>query len=98
MPCSGSGAWRRQPEAKWALTPDALSRLCAVQAGILDAASRLVAPGGRLAYVTCSLLAAENEEQVSRFLGRTPGWSLADRRRWTPLDGGDGFGLSLLAR
>lgn len=98
VPCSGSGAWRRQPEAKWTLTPDALSRLCAVQAGILEEASRLVAPGGRLAYVTCSLLAEENEEQIARFLGKTPGWSVVDQRRWTPLDGGDGFGLSLLAR
>jgi 16S rRNA (cytosine967-C5)-methyltransferase len=98
VPCSGSGAWRRQPEAKWTLTPGGLARLCALQSGILDAASRLVATGGRLAYITCSLLAAENAEQIEAFLYRTAGWRLIDQRSWTPLDGGDGFGISLLTR
>ena len=98
VPCSGSGAWRRQPEAKWTLTPEALSHLCAVQAGILDTASRLVAPGGRLAYITCSLLAAENADQVGAFLQRTPGWRLIEQHRWTPLDGGDGFANALIGR
>jgi 16S rRNA (cytosine967-C5)-methyltransferase len=97
VPCSGSGAWRRQPEAKWSLSPEALDRLCGLQAEILDAAAPLVAPGGRLAYVTCSLLRAENEDQVAAFIARTPGWRVALQRRWTPLDGGDGFGLSILA-
>jgi 16S rRNA (cytosine967-C5)-methyltransferase len=98
VPCSGSGAWRRQPEAKWALTPEGLDRLLEVQARILDAAAPLVAPGGRLAYATCSMLRAENEAQVERFLARTPGWRLEAQHRWSPLDGGDGFGLSLLTR
>ena len=97
VPCSGSGAWRRQPEAKWSLSPGALDRLCRVQAEILDAAAPLVAPGGRLAHVTCSLLRAENEDQVAAFVARTPGWRVSLQRRWTPLDGGDGFGLSILA-
>jgi 16S rRNA (cytosine967-C5)-methyltransferase len=98
VPCSGSGAWRRQPEAKWALTPEGLDRLLAVQGRILDEAAPLVAPGGRLAYATCSMLRAENEGQVERFLARTPGWRLVSQHRWSPLDGGDGFGLSILTR
>jgi 16S rRNA (cytosine967-C5)-methyltransferase len=97
VPCSGSGAWRRQPEAKWTLSPEALGRLCGLQAEILDAAAPLAAPGGRLAYVTCSLLRAENEDQVAAFIARAPGWRVLLQRRWTPLDGGDGFGLSILA-
>ncbi|MGI1661656.1 RsmB/NOP family class I SAM-dependent RNA methyltransferase [Palleronia sp. KMU-117] len=98
VPCSGSGAWRRQPEAKWALTPEALGRLCRVQSDILDAAAGLVAPGGRLAYATCSMLRAENEDQAAAFLARSPGWRLLAQRRWSPLEGGDGFGLSIFAR
>ncbi len=98
VPCSGSGSWRRDPEGKWALTEASLAAVLAVQAGILDRAARLVAPGGCLAYATCSLLRAENEDQVAAFLARTPGWRLASQHRWSPLQGCDGFGLSLLAR
>lgn len=98
VPCSGSGAWRRQPEAKWQLTRDALDGLCETQAAILDQAAALCLPGGRLAYATCSLLEAENDAQVRRFLERTPGWHCLSRHRWTPLDGGDGFFLAVLAR
>lgn len=90
-PCSGSGAWRRQPEAKWRLDAARLAELTALQARILDAAAGLVAPGGRLAYATCSLLAAENEAAATDFLARSSGWHLLGTRRLTPLDGGDGF-------
>jgi 16S rRNA (cytosine967-C5)-methyltransferase len=71
-PCSGSGAWRRNPDAKWRLTPAALDDHVANQRALLDAGARLVRPGGRLVYVTCSLLAAENEAQVEAVLSRTP--------------------------
>jgi 16S rRNA (cytosine967-C5)-methyltransferase len=91
VPCSGSGAWRRSPEAKWRLDRAGLDRLRATQAAILDAAAPLVAPGGTLAYATCSLLDAENGAQVAAFLARSPGWRLALQRVLTPLDGGDGF-------
>lgn len=97
-PCSGSGAWRRNPEGKWRLSPERLEELCALQDDILDAASRLVAPGGTLAYATCSLLRAENDERVDAFLARNPGWAATSRQRWTPLDDGDGFFLSILQR
>lgn len=91
VPCSGTGAWRRQVAAKWALTPGDLADLCALQARILDAAAALTRPGGRLAHITCSLLDCENTAQVHAFLARHPGWHLEGTRRLTPLDGGDGF-------
>ena len=97
-PCSGSGSWRRDPEGKWRLTADRLGELRAVQAAILDRAAGMVAPGGWLAYATCSLLEVENGDQTAAFLARTPGWRLEVERRFTPLDGGDGFYLALLAR
>jgi 16S rRNA (cytosine967-C5)-methyltransferase len=98
VPCSGSGSWRRDPEGKWRLTPERLEALLRTQGEILDAAAPLVAPGGTLAYATCSLLAAENAAQVAAFLTRAPGWRLGAERRWTPRDGADGFHLALLTR
>jgi 16S rRNA (cytosine967-C5)-methyltransferase len=57
-----------------------------------------VAPRGRLAYATCSLLEAENRTQITRFLQRNPGWTVEREHRLTPLQGGDGFYLAVLAR
>jgi len=68
VPCSGSGAWRRHPEARWRLTAEALAGHGTEQRAILAAAARLVKPGGRLIYATCSVLPAENAEQVEWFL------------------------------
>ncbi len=98
VPCSGSGTWRRTPESKWTLTPERLEELLAVQSEILDRATSLVAPGGAVAYMTCSLLDAENRAQIEAFLGREPGWRLSGDRRFTPLEGGDGFYSALLTR
>lgn len=70
VPCTGSGAWRRQPDAKWQLTPERLAEFVALQASILERGSRLVKPGGRLVYVTCSLFADENGAQIAAFLAR----------------------------
>ena len=70
-PCSGTGTWRRNPEARWRLDEQELARLTALQADLLDLAARLVKPGGRLIYVTCSLLDAEGADQFSAFLQRT---------------------------
>ncbi|NNC53583.1 MAG: RsmB/NOP family class I SAM-dependent RNA methyltransferase [Erythrobacter sp.] len=67
-PCSGTGTWRRNPEARWRLDEGELSRLTALQAKILDLAARLVKPGGRLIYVTCSLLDEEGAGQFDAFL------------------------------
>jgi 16S rRNA (cytosine967-C5)-methyltransferase len=97
-PCSGSGSWRRDPVGKWALTPDRLAQLTVLQAQVLDAAARLVAPHGTLAYATCSLLMRENQGAINAFLTRQKGWKQTAARHWTPLSGGDGFFLALLKR
>ena len=66
-PCSGSGTWRRHPEGTWRVTGETVQRLARQQGAILERASALVKPGGRLAYATCSVLAAENEAVASAF-------------------------------
>lgn len=66
-PCSGSGAWRRRPEDAWRLKADEIERLHALQLRILGQAAALVKPGGRLVYVTCSVLARENEAVADAF-------------------------------
>lgn len=73
-PCSGTGTWRRNPEARWRLGPADLARLAAIQAHLLDVASGLVKPGGRLIFVTCSLLDREGADQGAAFLRRHPRW------------------------
>ncbi len=97
-PCSGSGSWRRDPEGKWALTPDRLGEVLAQQAAILDRAAAMVGPKGALAYATCSILAAENGAQIDRFLARHPNWTTTNELVLTPLTGGDGFYLCVLRR
>jgi len=72
VPCSGTGTWRRQPEARWRLTAAELERDRGLQRELLDRAGGLVKPGGRLVYVTCSLLPGENRDQIDAFLGRRP--------------------------
>jgi 16S rRNA (cytosine967-C5)-methyltransferase len=75
-PCTGTGSWRRNPDAKWRVRPGALEQRVKEQAGLLDRAAALVKPGGRIAYVTCSVLAAENGDQVRGFLGRHPAFAV----------------------
>lgn len=69
-PCTGSGTWRRNPDAKWRMRPNALSTRVADQATVLDRAARLVRPGGRITYITCSLLPEENDAAVADLLAR----------------------------
>ena len=71
-PCSGSGAWRRNPEAKWRLTSDRLRELNALQAWLIDDGARHTRSGGRLVYATCSLLPCENSDVTVSFLTRNP--------------------------
>ena len=109
-PCSGTGTLRRNPEARWRLSPAAIDRLCAVQARLLDIAAGLVRPGGRLVFATCSLLDAEGCAQVSGFLAAHRGWRAAPHAlpagraqgagwRLTPgADGTDGFFVARLER
>ncbi|MGP0089348.1 MAG: RsmB/NOP family class I SAM-dependent RNA methyltransferase [Xanthobacteraceae bacterium] len=75
-PCSGTGAWRRNPDAKWRIRPGALEQRAQEQARALDQAAALVKPGGRIAYVTCSVLEAENGAQVREFLTRHSGFEI----------------------
>jgi len=71
-PCSGSGTWRRRPEDAWRLTTEEVEKLHALQVRILSQATKLVKPGGRLVYVTCSMLARENEASADAFEAATP--------------------------
>ncbi len=71
-PCTGTGTWRRNPDARWRPLGPGLSELVGLQAEILDSAARLVKPGGRLVYATCSLLAEENEDRITAFLDSHP--------------------------
>jgi len=71
-PCSGTGTWRRRPEASWRLAPEELVRLLAVQAALLDRAADLVRPGGLVVYAVCSLLRAEGEAALDGLFARRP--------------------------
>lgn len=74
-PCSGSGTWRRSPELRWRLTPQRLDRHLADQAKLIDIGADLVAPGGKLLYAVCSIIAREGRAQVDEFLKRHSGWT-----------------------
>ncbi len=76
LPCSGSGTWRRDPEAKWRLSRDEITSLIEQQRCILTTAHRMTKVGGRLVYATCSLLEEENEKQITWFLESHPGFAL----------------------
>ena len=67
-PCTGSGTWRRNPDSKWRLRPGSLEVRRKEQDAVLDRAARLVRPGGRIVYVTCSVLPEENDDAVERAL------------------------------
>ena len=107
-PCSGSGTWRRSPEARWRLDPAELARLNKLQDHVLDLGAHLVRPGGTLAFVTCSLLDAEGTHRVAAFLTRHPGWQVepvimplgrphgAGLRLEPHHDGTDGFFIACL--
>lgn len=79
-PCTGSGTWRRRPDAKWRLTPQQLEARQGEQTAILDAASRYVRPGGRLVYITCSFFEEENADQAHAFLARNPAFRACDHQ------------------
>lgn len=87
-PCSGTGAWRRNPDARWRQVD--LDELTALQSEILTSAARLPKPGGRLVYVTCSLLPRENEDRIERLLAETEGYRVVDLTdEWRALTGHD---------
>ncbi len=107
-PCSGTGTWRRNPEARWRLSPSALGRVVDLQSRLLEIGAALLRPGGRLTYVTCSLLDEEGPGHVEAFLARYPaaeprppdlplGRPHGRGRRLTPHhDGTDGFFIACI--
>ena len=86
-PCTGSGTWRRRPDAKWRLSAEALERRRAEQAEVLRSGAPLVRPGGRLVYVTCSVLPEENADQIGEFLSARPEFALKPYRDAWPMEG-----------
>jgi 16S rRNA (cytosine967-C5)-methyltransferase len=76
-PCTGTGTWRRNPDAKWRVRPGALEQRNKEQAEVLERASGLVKPGGRIAYITCSVLTEENDDRLEGFLGTHPDFKKA---------------------
>jgi len=109
-PCSGTGTWRRNPEARWRLTPERIERVAETQRRLLAIAAELVRPGGALVHIVCSLLDEEGAGQIETFLAAHPGWTAAPLRlpagqargqgvRLTPAhDGTDGFFVARLLR
>ncbi len=109
-PCSGTGTWRRNPEARWRIDPPAIDRYCAMQANVLEIGAALVRPGGRLTYVVCSLLDAEGADRVDAFLQANQGWDALlpplpagrqHRKGWRLVpfrDSTDGFFFATLVR
>ena len=91
-PCSGTGTWRRNPEARWRMTPERLDRLTALQARLLDVAAGLLRPGGRLIYAVCSLLVEEGRDQAEALTRRS---SLVPERVPMPTGARSGSGLLL---
>lgn len=101
VPCSGLGVLRRNPDAKWKLTPEQIEQLRNTQQDILQSYSPITKPGGRMVYATCSILPSENQEQVQTFLASEAGkqFSLLDEKRILPQDDGfDGFYIAVLGK
>ncbi|MDQ8731090.1 RsmB/NOP family class I SAM-dependent RNA methyltransferase [Bradyrhizobium sp. LHD-71] len=82
-PCTGTGTWRRNPDAKWRMRPGALEQRVKDQIEVLDRAARLVKPGGRVAYITCSVLPQENGEQIRHFISRHPDFEIVNATDFT---------------
>ena len=96
-PCSGTGVWRRQPDARWKLTEQTFEHLLAKQAQILQSVVPYVQH--RLCYITCSITRDENEEQIRRFMKANPAFSLVEEQRLSPWRSQtDGFYIALLER
>jgi 16S rRNA (cytosine967-C5)-methyltransferase len=93
-PCSGTGTWRRNPEARWRLTPERIARLVETQRHVLDIGAGLVRPGGALVYIVCSLLDEEGAGQVAHFLGSHPAWRAVSLSLPAGLAHGDGVRLT----
>lgn len=97
VPCSGMGVLRRNPDTKWKLNEEEVVRLISLQHEILESYQKMVKPGGRMVYATCSLFPSENEKQVQNFLKKNKQWELAHEIHLNPAQQGfDGFYGALL--
>jgi len=98
-PCSGIGVLRRNPDSKWKLQPEFLDKIKKTQQEILKSYSRMVKPGGKLVYATCSVLPSENQEQVQEFLASNPDFEfVSDQKILASESGFDGFYMALMER
>ncbi|TYB77440.1 RsmB/NOP family class I SAM-dependent RNA methyltransferase [Bizionia gelidisalsuginis] len=98
-PCSGLGVLRRNPDAKWKLRPEFIEKIKVTQQEILEQYSRMVKPGGKLVYATCSILPSENENQVKTFLESNKEFTfIKDKKVLSHKSGFDGFYMALLER
>ncbi|CAM1370709.1 RNA methyltransferase [Tenacibaculum litopenaei] len=100
-PCSGLGVIRRNPDSKWKLQPEFLTKIKEVQQEVLQKYSKMVKPGGKLVYATCSVLPSENQEQVNTFLASEAGKDftfVSDNKVLAHQSGFDGFYMALLAK
>jgi len=98
-PCSGLGVLKRNPDSKWKLKPEFIDQIKATQAEILDSYSRMVKVGGKLVYVTCSILPSENEKQVEKFLENHKNFKLLKDNKVSPAESGyDGFYMAQMER
>ena len=100
-PCSGLGVLKRNPDAKWKLKPEFIDNIRKTQAEVLESYSKIVKPGGKLVYATCSILPSENQEQVARFLTTAIGKEFTltkDQKILSHESGFDGFYMALLER
>lgn len=98
VPCSGTGVLRRNPDAKWKLSPEFVDSVKTAQHDILASYSDMVKPGGTLVYATCSILHSENEDQVKNFLQTDSDFELNEEKRIWPSEGFDGFYMARLTR
>lgn len=98
VPCSGLGVLKRNPDAKWKLTPDFIDRVRELQQHILQDYSNIIKAGGVLVYSTCSLLPSENEEQVKKFLQANSNFELEEEKSIMPSAGFDGFYMARMKK
>lgn len=98
VPCSGTGVIKRNPDTKWKIQPEHLERVMAIQKNILNDYSQMLKPGGLMVYATCSILHAENENQVKDFLERRDDFKLIEDKRVNPSKDTDGFYMALLQK
>ena len=98
VPCSGTGVIKRNPDTKWKIQPEHLERVMAIQKNILNDYSQMLKPGGLMVYATCSILHAENENQVKDFLELRDDFKLIEDKRVNPSKDTDGFYMALLQK